>query len=72
MPFGEARGHPKFSKKIIGIAAFVHTEITLKLLNAQCATLEKVIISLFYTHFTKITHNKFKWGTFEIRGLLFK
>lgn len=47
MPFGEARGHPKFSKKIIGIAAFVHTEITLKLLNAQCATLEKVITSLF-------------------------
>lgn len=47
MPFGEARGRLKCSKRIIGIAAFVHTGITLKLSNAQCATLEKVLVHLY-------------------------
>lgn len=42
MPFGEPRGRQKCWKKIIGTAAFVRTEITLRHSSAQCVMLEKV------------------------------
>lgn len=53
MPFGEARGRLKCSKRIIGIVAFVHTGITLKPSNALCVTLEKVTIPVLNSFFTK-------------------
>lgn len=43
MPFAEPKGRQKCSKKITGIAAFVHTEITRKRSNVRCAMSEKVI-----------------------------
>lgn len=43
MPFGEPRGRPKCWRKIIGIVAFVPTEITQKPSNVPCVMSEKVL-----------------------------
>lgn len=42
MLFEEPKGSRKYWRRIIGIAAFVRTEITQKPSNVRCATLEKV------------------------------
>lgn len=42
MPFGEPRGRPKCLKKIIGIAAFVHTGIMRRRSSVLCVMSEKV------------------------------